>query len=186
VDARLIAGVGHVHKRKGFDLVLDAFARAAVDRSHVVIVGTGPEEEALRRRAIALGVADRVRWGGFRNDVPRVLGACDLFVLGSRNEGMANVMLEAMAAGTPVVATDISGVRAAIGPRDARPAAGWIVPADDPDAMADAIRIALSDADEARRRADEASWRIASWFSVERMVAEAEAVLAGRPSPNAG
>jgi glycosyltransferase involved in cell wall biosynthesis len=185
-DARLIAGVGHVHRRKGFDLLLDAFARAGVDRSHVVIVGTGPEEDALRRRAAALGVADRVRWAGFRNDVPRVLGACGLFVLGSRNEGMANVMLEAMAAGTPVVATDISGVRAAIGERDGRPPAGWIVPSDDPDAMADAIRIALSDADEARRRAEEASWRIASWFSVERMVSEAEAVLAGRPSTTVG
>ncbi|HEU4452284.1 MAG TPA: glycosyltransferase [Longimicrobium sp.] len=185
-EARLIAGVGNVHRRKGFDLLLDAFARANVDRSHVVIVGTGPEEEALRRRAADLGVAERVRWAGFRDDVPRVLGACDLFILGSRNEGMANVMLEAMAAGTPVVATDVSGVRMAIDARDGRPAAGWIVPVDDPGAMAGAIRIALSDADEARRRADEASWRIAHWFSVDRMVSEAETVLAGPPSTEVG
>ncbi|HEX8209000.1 MAG TPA: glycosyltransferase [Longimicrobium sp.] len=172
----LIAGVGHVYPRKGFDLLIDALAE--VPRAEVVIAGTGPAEESLRARAAALGVAGRVRWAGFRDDVPRLLGACDLFVLSSRNEGMANVMLEAMAAGTPVVATGVSGVRRALDAREGRPPAGWIVPPDDAPALADAIRTALAHPVLARSCAEEASWRIAHWFGPGRMVAEAEAVLA--------
>ena len=177
---RLVAGVGHVYARKGFDLLLDAFARAAVPGARVVIVGTGPEEGPLRARAERLGIAGRVRWAGHRGDVARVLAACDLFVLSSRNEGMANVMLEAMAAGAPVVATEVSGVRAALGAGGGRPEAGWIVPPDDVGAMAAAVRsVLLEGADAARRRVDEAAWRVAHWFGEERMVREAEAVLAG-------
>ena len=65
--------------------------------------------------------------------------AAALFVLSSRNEGMANVMLEAMAIGTPVMATDISGVRDAIGAVRGRPPAGWIVPPEDPVALAETL-----------------------------------------------
>ncbi|HEX8692421.1 MAG TPA: glycosyltransferase [Longimicrobium sp.] len=182
-DACLVAGAGHVHRRKGFDLLLEAFARAAVPDAEAAILGTGPEEVRLRAWAESLGIAERVRWPGHRGDVVRVLAACDLFVLSSRNEGMANVMLEAMAAGTPVVATDVSGVRAALGEQGGRPPAGWIVPPDDPAAMAEAMRAVLQgDLGEVRRRVEEASWRVARWFGVERMVDEAEAVLRGDAS----
>jgi glycosyltransferase involved in cell wall biosynthesis len=102
----------------------------------VVIVGSGPEEPALRALAAELGVAERVHWTGFQEDVSRVLGACDVFVLSSRNEGMANVMLEAMAARVPVVAAEISGVQDALGAVRGRPAAGWIVRAEDAPALA--------------------------------------------------
>ena len=177
-SSRLVAGVGHMCPRKGFDLLIDSFAAADVPGSELLIVGSGPMEGALRARAASLGLSDRVHWAGFRDDVPRILGACDLFVLCSRNEGMANAMLEAMASGTPIVATDISGVRRALGARDDRPAAGWIVPPDDTAAMAEAIGEALTSPELAGERAGEASWRIAHWFSPARMVAEAEAVLA--------
>jgi glycosyltransferase involved in cell wall biosynthesis len=180
--ARLVAGVGHMCPRKGFDLLIDAFAAAGVPASELVIVGAGPMEEALRARAAALRLAERVHWAGFRDDVPRILAACDLFVLCSRNEGMANVMLEAMASGTPVVAASVSGVRAALGAHDGRPVAGWIVPPNDPAALAEAIRDALTQPELARERALEASWRIAHWFSPARMVAEVEAVLVPRLS----
>lgn len=178
--ARLVAGVGHMCPRKGFDLLIDAFAAAAVPASELVIVGAGPMEDALRARAAALGLAERVHWAGFRDDVPRILAACDLFVLCSRNEGMANVMLEAMASGTPVVAASVSGVRAALGARDGRPEAGWIVPPTNAAALTEAIGDALTRSEVARERAREASWRIAHWFSPARMVAEVEAVLAAR------
>jgi glycosyltransferase involved in cell wall biosynthesis len=176
-DARVVAGAGWMAPRKGFDLLLDAFARAAVDGSELLLVGTGPEEPHLRERARALGVAQRVRWAGERADVPRVLGACDLFVLASRNEGMANVMLEAMSAGTPVAATEVSGVRTALGARGGRPAAGWIVPVDDAPALARAVAEALAGGAQADARAAEASWRADNWFGVERMVQETESVL---------
>jgi glycosyltransferase involved in cell wall biosynthesis len=184
-DELLVAGAGHAHPRKGFDLLLDAFACAALPASRAVIVGDGPEVQALKRRAGALGIADQVRFAGARGDVPRVLAACDVFVLSSRNEGMANVMLEAMAAGTPVVATDVSGVRAALGERFDRPAAGWIVPPDDAGAMAAALgEVAAglrSESGEVRARVEEARWRIGRWFALERMIDETEAVLRGTP-----
>jgi glycosyltransferase involved in cell wall biosynthesis len=177
--AVVVVGAGRLSRRKGFDFLLDAFARAGVDGSELVLVGNGEEEAALRAQAAALGIDARARFAGERGDVPRVLGACDLFVLSSHNEGMANVMLEAMAAGLPVVAFDVSGVRDALGARDGRPAAGWIVPPADTDALAAAIGDALHHPDEAAARVAEASWRVRNWFSVERMVDEAEAILRG-------
>lgn len=178
-DAAGVVGAGRLSRRKGFDFLIDAFARADVAGSELLLVGTGEEEAALRAQAAALGIESRVRFVGERGDVPRVLGACDLFVLSSHNEGMANVMLEAMAAGLPVAAFDVSGVRDALGPRDGRPAAGWIVPPADTAALAAAISDALRDPDAAAAHVAEASWRVREWFSVERMVEEAEAVLRG-------
>lgn len=179
-DAAVVAGAGRLSRRKGFDLLLDAFARADIPCSELLLVGTGEEEAALRAQARALGIDARTRFAGERGDVPRVLGACDLFVLSSHNEGMANVMLEAMAAGIPVAAFDVSGVRDALGPAAGRPAAGRIVPPADSDALADAIRDALRDPGDAAARVAEASWRVRNWFTVDRMVDEAEAALRGR------
>lgn len=177
----LVAGAGHLARRKGFDLLLDAFARADVPGSRLAVVGSGPEEVALRERAARLGIADRVCWTAHRGDVPDLLAACDLLVLSSRNEGMANVMLEAMAAGTPVVATDVSGVRAALGPAADRPPAGWIVPPEDPAALGAALAEVLADlragGGEAARRSAEARRRVAERFGVERMLDEVERVL---------
>jgi len=181
----IVIGVaGHVTRRKGFDLLLDAVARLGDDRVRVAIVGTGPEEAALRARAQRLGMADRVCWLGRRDDVPDVLAACDIFALTSRNEGMANVMLEAMAVGTPVIATDISGVRTAIDAEAGGLAAGWIVPPGDVDALASALREVIEDlrsgGDAVARRVHEASRRVRQRFSVERMLDEVERALLGR------
>jgi glycosyltransferase involved in cell wall biosynthesis len=177
--AQVVVGAGRLSRRKGFDFLLDAFARAGVDGSELLLVGKGEEETALRAQASALGLVGRVRFAGERGDVQRVLGACDLFVLSSHNEGMANVMLEAMAAGIPVVAFDVSGVRDALGARDGRPAAGRIVPPADTEALAAAIAASLADPDASAELVAEASWRVRNWFSVDRMVEEAEAVLRG-------
>lgn len=182
--ARVIAAAGVIAWRKGFDVLLEAFARAAVADAELLLVGDGPDVPELRARARALGINARVRWAGRRADVPRVLGACDLFVVSSRSEGMANVMLEAMAVGTPVVSTAVSGVREALGAHSGRPAAGWTVPVDDAGALAAALRHALGDRAEAAAFAAEAGWRARNWFAVERMVDEAEAVLAGTAPPS--
>jgi glycosyltransferase involved in cell wall biosynthesis len=178
----LVVGVGHLARRKGFDLLLRAAAASRPD-VRVVIVGAGPAEDELRRLAAELGVADRVVWTGHRADVPTILAACDVFVLASRNEGMANVMLEAMSVGTPVVATDISGVREALAATDDRPPAGWIVPPDDAGAMAsvlaDVLRLRDASPEQVSAHTVEARARIGEWFSVERMVDECEAILFG-------
>lgn len=186
-DALLVVGAGHVARRKGFDVLLHAFERAEISGAHLVIAGAGEELAELRRRAAEMGIAERVHWLGHRDDVPEVLAGCGIFVLSSRNEGMANVMLEAMAAGTPVIATDISGVRTAIGADEGGAAAGWIVPPDDPAALASTLRevagLLRDDPAAVHARAAEALRRVEHRFGVERMIDEVEAVLRGAPVP---
>ncbi|HEX6373356.1 MAG TPA: glycosyltransferase [Longimicrobium sp.] len=179
----LIGAAGHVTRRKGLDVLLDAFARARVADARLVVAGDGPELPRLRERARALGIADRVHWLGRRDDVPAVLGGCGAFVLSSRNEGMANVMLEAMSVGTPVIAADVSGVRTAVGVDDDGSPAGWMVPPEDADALAAVLRevatLLRDDPAAVRARTDAALRRVRARFGVERMVAECESVLAG-------
>jgi glycosyltransferase involved in cell wall biosynthesis len=123
---------------------------------------------------------DRVRLG-FRPNLDELLVAADVFVLPSRREGMANVMLEAMAAGCLVVAADVSGVREAVGAREGRPQAGWIVPPDDVAALAASLGQALDElaSGAAQTRKAELHWRSLAWFSPERTVVETERVLMG-------
>ncbi|HEV7586965.1 MAG TPA: glycosyltransferase, partial [Longimicrobium sp.] len=180
---RLVGGVGHVARRKGFDLLPRAFAAAQLPGARLVVAGGGAGLGELRGLADALGIGARVHWLGHRDDGPEVVAGLDVFVLPSRSEGMANVMLEAMAAGVPVIATDISGVRSALGAEDGGPPAGWIVPVDDEGAMAAALRevaAGLSSADGAvAERTAEALRRIRERFGVERMVEACERVLFG-------
>lgn len=183
----LIGGAGHLAPRKGFDLLLRAFARAGLPDARVVIAGGGAYLAELQSLAAELGVADRVDFLGHREDGPDVIAGCDVFVLGSRNEGMANVMLEAMAAGVPVIATDVSGVRRALGQEPGTPPAGWIIPGDDPAAMAGALgdvaNALVSDPARIAERTGEALRRVRERFGVERMVSECEAILFGAVLP---
>ena len=184
----VVAGAGRLEPRKGFDLLLDAFAAARDRSARLVIAGDGPEDAALRERAASRGVAERVHWLGFRQDLDDVLLGADVFVLPSRREGMANVMLEAMAAECLVVATDISGVREALGRRAGRPEAGWIVAPDDAAAMAAALDRAVDAAggEEGGRRLEEARWRVEHWFAPERTIEHTERVLQGSARAGSG
>ncbi len=177
---RLLVSAGGLEERKGFDVLLDAFARLGDRRAWLAIAGDGPDAEALRRRAERLGVQGRVRFLGHRRDMPEVLASADVFVLASRKDSLANVMLEAMSLGVPVVATDTGGVPLALG---GEPPAGWVVPAREPDALASALGQLLDTLDTApadvAARTEEARRRIREWFSVERMVEGVEAVLRG-------
>ena len=178
----VFVAAGHAFPRKGFDILLRAFALGG-GGARLAIVGDGAQLPELRALAESLGIAARVRFLGARSDGAALIAAADAFVLSSRHEGMANVMLEAMAAATPVIATDVSGVREAIGAREGRPAAGWIVPSEDPAAMGAALAEvveALRERPEAvEARVGEASWRIERWFGMERMLDEVEAALFG-------
>ena len=165
-----------------FRSLLDAFAQLPQNDARLVIAGDGVDENALRGRASSLGISARVHWLGFRHDLDNVLLGADVFVLPSRREGMANVMLEAMAARCLTVATDVSGVREAIGARDGRKEAGWITPVEDATALAAALEQALaaarSPAGETLRK--EADYRIDTWFSPMRTIEQTERILAGR------
>jgi glycosyltransferase involved in cell wall biosynthesis len=181
-DVPIIAAAGSLEQRKGFDLLLTAFAALTRTNPRLVIAGAGPDEAALRAQAAALHIDERVHWLGFRHDLPNVLAGADVFVLPSRREGMAFVMLEAMAADLLVIATDVSGVQEALGARDGRDAAGWIVPPDNAAALAhgiDQVLAALGSSEAAHRRA-ETRYRVRHWFSQERMIRETERALMGR------
>lgn len=164
-DARVLVTVGGLVERKGFHRVIACLPDllAEFPALHYVCVGSpGPEGDFsahLRAQVAELGVADRVHFlGGLPPERVRcVVAGADVFVLATRNEGWANVLLEAMACGVPVVATDVGGNAEVVCREDL----GTIVPFDDHDALRQALVDALRrDWDRAaiRRYAEENDW----------------------------
>ena len=146
-----------VHK-KGFDVLLHAAARAAAQGApfRLEIGGDGPERVSLKALAARLGIADRVTFCGWIDDVAAFLADADLFVLPSRIEPFGIVVLEAMACGVPIVATRVSGPMETLNEDTA-----LLVHSDDPAAMAEAVMAAFAapEAAEARAHAALASFK---------------------------
>ncbi|WP_445004262.1 glycosyltransferase [Halomonas mongoliensis] len=113
-NAPLICGVGRLVPVKGFDLLLDAFARVADERVHLVILGQGPMRDTLLARAQELGVAERFHLPGFVAQPRTVLARAELFVSSSHAEGFPNALMDALASGTPIVATACPGATCTI------------------------------------------------------------------------
>jgi glycosyltransferase involved in cell wall biosynthesis len=132
-DVPLALALGRLHVNKGFDVLLAALARAP--RLHLWLAGEGDLRATLERQAAALGVAERVRFLGWREDIPALLAAADFLVCPSRHEPLGNVVIEAWAAGLPVIATTSEGPRALI----AEGESGLLVPVDDAHALARAM-----------------------------------------------
>jgi glycosyltransferase involved in cell wall biosynthesis len=153
----LVLGAGRLTAQKNFaDLV--SVAAALRDRGAqavVAIAGDGELRDALQRQASDLGLTSELRLLGIRDDLERLLQASDLFVLSSRWEGLPLVLLEAMAAGCPVVGYAIDGTRDVL--EDGRH--GVLVPPDDTDALAGAVA-ALLDQPERRRDLGQAGRRL--------------------------
>ena len=108
----LLGAVGRLDARKGYSYLLTAYGEILAEgsrRIHLLIVGNGPSRADLVVQAERLGIRDHVSFLGARTDIPPILKACDLFVHPSLQEGSPNAVLEAMAAGCPVVATDVGG-----------------------------------------------------------------------------
>jgi len=145
---RLIAAAGRLSPEKGFDQLIAAAALAAKQdpEAGFVLFGDGPLRETLARRIDASGLAGTFVLAGFRTDVERFLLCCDLVVLSSWTEGLPVIVLEALAAGVPVVATAVGGTPEVV--RDG--VNGYLVPPGNPAAMVRGIRDALGD--ELRRR----------------------------------
>ena len=108
-DRPTLISAGHLIARKGHDLLIAALPE--LPGTDLVIAGDGPEEAALRQLTVRLGVAGRVRFQGHveQAQLPALIGATDALVLCSDREGIANVLMEAMACGTPVAATPVWG-----------------------------------------------------------------------------
>lgn len=105
---RLVAA-GRLFKVKGFDLLIEALARLRDTQVRLTILGAGPLRPSLERLAHQKGVADRVRFAGFQANPYTWFARADAFVLSSRYEGLPNVVLEALACCTPVIATPAPG-----------------------------------------------------------------------------
>lgn len=113
VDRSLIMTAGRLSKEKGYAVLLDALSAVGEVRTcaaRLVVYGEGPEEAALKERAAALGIADRVHFAGYSENLDSAYERAGLFVLPSLSEGLPNVLLEAAARAVPIVATRVGGV----------------------------------------------------------------------------
>jgi len=173
--AELVVGwVGRVSREKGLDVLVEAIPSLGDLDVRVSVIGDGREAEGCRARAAGLGAADRIRWHGPVADAGRLFGAFDVFALSSRTEGTPMVLFEAAAAGVPIVATRVGGVPDVFGPEQA-----WLVPPEDPAALASAIRSALEAPDEASQRAAAATDRLETGFRPDRWLDEYESIYHG-------
>jgi teichuronic acid biosynthesis glycosyltransferase TuaC len=112
-DGALAVCVSRLSGEKGIDVLIDSIAYVKTPNFMLVLVGDGPQRAMLEERARSLGVAGRVLFAGDRphDEVPLWVSAANLSVLGSRKEGYPNAVVESLACGRPVVATDVGGVR---------------------------------------------------------------------------
>lgn len=108
-DAPLLLCLGRLHQNKGFDIALNALSK--VPNAYLWIAGDGPEEGSLKSQADHLGISDRVRFLGWRDDPAALLSAADIFVCSSRHEPLGNIVLEAWLHGTPIAACASQGPR---------------------------------------------------------------------------
>ena len=138
-DGPVVGAVGRLDRQKGFDVLLRALAD--VPRARLVLVGDGDERAPLERLAAELGLSERVRFEGWREDPRRYLTTFDVFALPSRFEGFPLAIIEAMLARLPVVATRVGSVPEAVADGET----GLLVPSDDPPALATALRSLLGD-----------------------------------------
>ncbi|MBR7071082.1 MAG: glycosyltransferase [Clostridia bacterium] len=110
-DATVLFSVGELDENKNHRLVIAAIANMQRDDLYYVICGVGPQQENLLRQANEGGVTDRVILAGYRSDVPDLLAAFDLFIFPSYHEGLPAALMEAMAAGLPILCSEIRGNR---------------------------------------------------------------------------
>jgi len=133
-DAPVMLALARLHWKKGLDTLLEALAR--LPGYHAWIAGEGPLEDELKAQAERLGVADRAKFLGWRNDRGALLAACDAVVFPSRYEPFGTVTVDAWAAGRPLVAADAVGPAAYVVDGEN----GLLVPKDDVSALREAMR----------------------------------------------
>lgn len=184
--AILVGCIGRLTAIKNHQMLIDAVyllkKENRLDHLSVAVIGGGELEETLKRSAAALGVEDRIRFCGWHSDMPAVYSALDAVVLTSRNEGTPVTIIEAMAAGKPVAATDVGGVADLLGaPVHASgeffPAErGLLVPPDDPGALAEALRCLCRhpvQVDEMKAQAQK--WALQN-YGIDRLVGDIKAL----------
>ena len=173
-DDVVIGAVGRLERQKRFDLLMDVVARLRARHAglRLFIVGAGGLEDELKAVHRRLRLSEACVFLGHRADVPVLHNAFDLFVQSSDREGSPNVVLEAMALGTPIVATDVGGTRDLV----SHGVHGLIVPPSDGQALESGIERALADWPATLVRAAAARRRVEEELSFDRRMDTVEAI----------
>ncbi len=167
--ARLLF-VGRVVYQKGLDLLLSALGALKKESWTLDIVGDGPRKEKLQTQAHEAGIADRINFLGWQNgdELVRRYAQANLFVYPSRHEGMPNAVLEAMACGLPVLASQIAGNEELVAHKET----GLLVPAEDANALQAALSELLPDSATRQRMGTAARKRVEAQYSWQRVTKE--------------
>lgn len=168
VVSRLVAGKGH-------SCLLDSFFSLAKRFCNIklVIVGDGKERSALEKIALSKGREDRVIFLGHRNDVERIIDALDIAVFPSFDEGFPNTVVEYMAMGKPVVATDVGGIPELVVDGET----GLLLPPADSEKLAEALGRLIEDKEEREKMGSNGRKRVEEFFNIEDKVSELEKFL---------
>ena len=176
LDALIVGSVGWLTDIKGHEYLIAAVAKLKQDfpALHLVIIGSGDRHDALLQQAELCGLRDAVHLLGHRDDVEACLAGMDLFVLPSLNEGMGRALIEAMAAGLPVIASRVGGIPAVI----SHERTGLLVPPGDAGALAEALRRFLDRPEWATQLGIAASHSVDSRYGSVSMVHAIESIFA--------
>ncbi len=167
--------VGRVVYQKGLDLLLEALAGIATIPWEMVVAGDGSQREALGSRARALGIGERIRFAGWLrgDEILRAYREANLFVFPSRHEGMPNAVLEAMAAGLPVVASRIAGSEELVESGET----GLLVPPEDSASLRQALATLLPDAPRRAAMGAAGRRRVAERYTWDRVAGAYQVIL---------
>jgi glycosyltransferase involved in cell wall biosynthesis len=168
-QAHLIAVVGTLKRQKGHSYLIEAASSLVSEylELHILFIGDGDLSEELQAQTRAAGLDQHIHFLGSRYDVPDLLAASDYFVLPSLWEGLPMALIEAMASGLPIVATDVSGTRQVLTHGET----GFVVPPGDAQRLKEAIHYLLSDPPQARALGAAAQRRIED-FSAQKQAQE--------------
>ena len=174
-DAPLVGIIGLLNERKGHRTLFQAMEglRREIPEIRLLVVGEGKIEAEMMRLAEQLGIGQYVLFMGLRRDIPEILAALDVLALPSSREGFGYVLVEAMAAEKPVVATNVSSIPEIV--MDG--VTGILVPPGKPDALRQAIHRLLNDRGLARSMGAAGRRRAEEKFSIARMLDEVEGLF---------
>lgn len=167
-ESQVIGYAGRIDRVKRLDLLLEGFSEVVAQhpQARLLIIGEGGQRSNLEGLAASLGISHAMLWTGFRQDMPRLLAAMDLYVQTSINEGLSLSILEAMAAGKAVIATDVGGAQEVL----THQKTGILIPPGSSSAIGSAVVNLLNNPQKRATLAQAAQDHVVREFGVQRMV----------------